>query len=146
MVTSFEYSQGYQDALRDIRAWFSSGFRKDILKVLRINKAMLVNMLDVIIKNETCFMRQKEDFNFRVWIPKDKKKKTVMAYAPSDDDLLELSFAIKGVLNKTIWEKIHGTRGKANETARKKNLINEEREFLFRVTGDSYYKLKSGDE
>jgi len=62
MLVSFEYSQGYCDALRDIKSWFF--YHDEYLKDLRISRKALFPILDAFIKYDKKFMEDKAEFDF----------------------------------------------------------------------------------
>ena len=108
MITSFEYSQGYSDALFDVYDWFNCSLCQCLLKGIGIKQDSVAKLLKTFIDYKGRFMREKEDFE--IVVKHDKKK--IIEIKPN---------------NSELREKI--------DQARAEKMLEEDREYYFKQTG-----------
>ena len=105
MIIPFNYSMAYNDALCDIRTWFSSTYHTEFLKEVRIDRKAILAILDGFIENSAKFMKDKAEFDFSFISKKDKKGKVMgykAIYRISPDDEMELRNMIGKLFLKSI--------------------------------------------
>ena len=99
------YWQGYSDALRDIQCWIDYT-SKVFFQKLKINKDILKQLFDLIVRNENKFVIDKENFAIRAFIPKDKKQKIKLAHTLSEEEIKDLSIIFGNLVSNMIWKQV----------------------------------------
>jgi len=108
MPVPFNYSMAYNDALRDVRDWFSSTYHTEFLKGVRIDRKAILAILDAFTEYNMKFMEDKAEFDFS-FIPKKDKKGKVTGYKAiyriSPDDEMEL----RNMIGKIFLNSVRNT-------------------------------------